>query len=381
MRTISGRFFAFAVAVILVAAVHSTQARRLTWAQYKQNFKALRYPASGPGDSLPYRFLIPYNYNSSMKYPLVLALHGAGERGTDDTAQLKANYLATTWADSTSQALYPCFVVAPQCPITLQWVSASWAQPVIGQDTVPISIPLSMAIKLIDSLIRVYASIDTNRLFITGLSMGGWGTWDAITRFPGKFAVAIPICGGGDTSVVGPIATMPIWTAVGLQDPTIPPQASLNMVAAITRRGRTWLTTTTTLSWTNASMSWTQFVSQVKSSPTPQLIFNEFSNGQHDVWDTLLNDTLLIPWTFSKSKAITAVNRGMPAVAAGSPRTPGIGLVLHISGGNETAPCRTGAVIVSGWVLDLLGRNVAGAEGMKGKRAIGDGVYVWKQGK
>jgi predicted peptidase len=301
------------ILAILFTTVPSFSAH-LTWAQYKVVFKAYRYPATGP-DSLMYRLCMPYHYDSTAKYPLVICLHGVGERGADDSIQIKNNCLATVWADSTVQNRFPHFIVAPQCPSgNYQWTQCSWNQNVVSYDTITLSKPLTMAMKLVDSLAKVYKSIDTNRLYIVGLSMGGWGTWDAITRYPGKFAAAIPICGGGDTSKVSRLLNMFIWTAVGSQDPTIPPQASRNLVNAIQAHGGTWVKTQTNQAWTTGTPTFTQFISQIQTSPAPQFVLNEYTDGQHDVWTPLLNDTLIFPWIFSKSKAATPVGENTAAI-------------------------------------------------------------------
>jgi predicted peptidase len=130
--------------------------------------------------TLPYRLFIPDNYNPTKKYPLVLALHGSGNRGSDNLQHIQSTRLATSWADPVNQTQYPCFVVAPQCPLNQSW------------NVEPIAATVS---DLLDSLTREF-NIDLNRQYITGLSMGGYGTWDMITRFPNRFAAAIPMSAG-----------------------------------------------------------------------------------------------------------------------------------------------------------------------------------------
>jgi predicted peptidase len=320
MKRNSARFFTLlSIGLILFTAAPALCAH-LTWAQYNAVFKALRYPAAGGTDVLMYRLCMPYHYDSTARYPLIICLHGVGERGADDSIQVKNNCLATVWADSTVQNRFPHFIVAPQCPTAYQWTQTSWNQTVVNYDGIPLSIPLTMAMKLIDSLVRIYRSIDTNRLYIVGLSMGGWGTWDAITRYPGKFAAAIPICGGGDTSKATRLVNMALWVGVGSLDPTIPPQASRNLVNAIERRGKTWLKSLTNIAWTSGSPTRAQFIPQVLTNPKPQFIFSEYTDGYHDVWTNLLNDTLVFPWIFSKSKGGTAVKDRSAALAAGQKR-------------------------------------------------------------
>jgi predicted peptidase len=355
---------AFSICVVLFASAPALGAH-LTWAQYKAAFKAQRYPPSGP-DSLMYRLCMPYRYDSAARYPIVICLHGVGERGSDDSIQIKNNCLATVWADSTVQNRFPCFVVAPQCPMAYQWTQCSWNQAAVNYDTIPLSHPLPMAMKLLDSLARVYKSIDTNRRYIVGLSMGGWGTWDAITRYPGKFAAAIPICGGGDTSKASRLVGMALWVAVGTLDPTIPPQASRNLVNAIERRGTTWLKSLTNKAWTSGSPTRAQFIPQVLATPKPQFIFSEYTDGQHDVWTNQLNDTLVFPWIFSKSKGGSAVKSGTAAIVAGQKR-PVSRTMVHFRGKGPTAGRAAGSLYaLSGRYRGKLGgveeRSVAGTE-------------------
>jgi predicted peptidase len=300
--------FLRAAVVVWTGLSSAAWGAHLTDADYQRNFRALRYPAAGTGDFLPYRLLRPYKFKAAKKYPLVLTLHGAGERGTDNWAQVDANYLAKIWADSTSQARFPCFVVAPQCPYNArdsQWVNTAWTQTTYVRATVPISRPLAMAIAIVDSLVKACPQIDTNRIYIAGLSMGGWGVWDAVTRFPEKFAAAVPMCGGGDTSEAGAIGALAVWAAVGTLDSIIPPQATRNMVAALERRSGAAVRTIGTVTWTNTTiLTRQQFVRKVSAVPTPDIVFNEYSNAQHEVWEPLLDDTLLIPWVFSKIKIL-----------------------------------------------------------------------------
>jgi hypothetical protein len=142
IKEILKRFFKiFSVCFIFVSAVPAHSAH-LTWAQYKAVFKAYRYPATG-SDSLMYRLCMPYHYDTTVKYPLVICLHGVGERGSDDSIQIKNNCLATVWADSTVQNPFPHFIVAPQCPAgSYQWTQCSWNQTVVNYDTIPLSKPV-----------------------------------------------------------------------------------------------------------------------------------------------------------------------------------------------------------------------------------------------
>jgi predicted peptidase len=185
---------------------------------------------------MPYRLCIPVGYNTNQTYPLVLFLHGAGERGTDNNSQLTANRGATLWAETTTQNVYPCFVVAPQCASDKQWVNTPGGNGNYKQDNIPISDQLSMVVDILDSLQREF-KINPSKLYITGLSMGGYGTWDIITRFPKKNAAAIPNCSAGDPSNASLIVTLPIRAFASSDDPTVSVAGSRDMVNAINALG------------------------------------------------------------------------------------------------------------------------------------------------
>ena len=221
---------------------------------------------------MPYRLCLPKNYDNSKSYPLVMFLHGAGERGTNNTAQLTANRGATLWAETANQEVNPCFVIAPQCYSNRQWVNTAWGYGSYEQENVAVSDELLMAMDILDSLGLDY-NIDTKKLYITGLSMGGYGTFDAITRFPGKFAAAIPMCGAGDPSKAFHIGNMPLWIFHSADDPVVPVAGSRDMVKAINELG-----------------------------PNDRsVLYKEYTNQNHSVWIAALNEPGLNDWLFSSS--------------------------------------------------------------------------------
>ncbi len=201
------------------------------------------------GNALVYYLYIPANYNPTRKYPLVLLLHGGGERSksTNTLAQNEKLLLndpyASVWSAAYNapgnpriQQNWPCFVVIPQIESSQQWVNVdvhkgSYVQP--GQP----SIPLMLTKELLDALQHKYSGIDASRLYITGLSNGGLGTWDAIERWPNYFAAAAPIAGAGDPSKAAVLKDLPIWAFHGSVDPTIPVSGSRDMIAAIQAAG------------------------------------------------------------------------------------------------------------------------------------------------
>jgi len=189
---------------------------------------------SEKGDTLNYRLLFP-DSDPLRKYPLVIFLHGSGERGSDNDAQLK--WGAMSFATDEMMSMYPAFVIAPQCPAGMTWsnVNRTNNNRLITLQPNP-SKPMELVIALVQQIIKK-APIDTNRIYITGLSMGGYGTFDAIERYPDLFAAAMPVCGGGDTSKAASIAHIPMWIVHGSEDATVNPLNSVDMLQALMNAG------------------------------------------------------------------------------------------------------------------------------------------------
>ena len=218
-------------------------------------------------DTLLYRMMKPVKINNSEKYPLVLFLHGAGERGNDNNIQLVNG--VKNFASEQIRKTYPCYVIAPQCAEGFRWVEVPWNLLSHKQPEKP-SVYLDLSMKLIDSLIK-NLNIDTNRIYITGLSMGGFGTWDAISRYPNKFVAAIPICGGGDTAKTELIKNVAIWAFHGENDKVVKVSRSRDMISAIKRAGG-----------------------------TPK--YTEYPNTGHDAYTKTYKNIDLYKWLFSQSK-------------------------------------------------------------------------------
>lgn len=180
------------------------------------------------GGTLLYRIHAPKGKEG--KLPLVLFLHGAGERGDDNAAQVKhgiKQFLAR-------QEKYPCVLVVPQCPKGQSWAAIRrGASPTQEEKS---SGPMTLTIELVDSL-RKELPVDPARLYVTGLSMGGYGTWDLLMRKPAMFAAGVPVCGGADKAQAPKIAQIPVWVFHGGNDGVVKTKRSQDMVAALKAAG------------------------------------------------------------------------------------------------------------------------------------------------
>ena len=162
---------------------------------YGQNEFEKKVYVTASGDSLSYRLLCPEVEQKGEKYPLVLFLHGAGERGSDNEKQLFHG--SQMWLNPVNRENYPAFVLFPQCPESGYWAyneRPSSFEP----DQMPYDLPISNVFTILKELLDTYLAmpqVDKKRIYIIGLSMGAMGTYDMAIRYPEVFAAAIPICG------------------------------------------------------------------------------------------------------------------------------------------------------------------------------------------
>jgi predicted peptidase len=143
----------------------------------------------------------------------MLFLHGAGERG-DDLHLVKRHGVAKIVEE---QPAFPLLVVSPQCPPTEAWAP----EPLLA---------------LLDDIEQHY-DVDPERLYVTGLSMGGFGTWAVALAAPDRFAAIAPICGGGNPARVGVLRHLPVWAFHGARDSVVPLQRTVEMVEALRQCG------------------------------------------------------------------------------------------------------------------------------------------------
>ena len=174
----------------------------MSGAGYAQDYSLFekRTFITAKGDTLPYRILFPEGYKKDKKYPLVLFLHGGGEKGRDNEKQLLHGI--KVFLDPENRKKFPCIVIAPQCMPDDSWSSAKVdrsVQPAIRDFnyTYPITKSLAAVEELTKDIIKK-ESIETKRAYVTGLSMGGMGTYEIVGRNPGLFEAAAAVCGGGD---------------------------------------------------------------------------------------------------------------------------------------------------------------------------------------
>ena len=210
---------------------------------------------------LLYRLFVPTNYNPATKYPLVIFLHGAGERGSDNRLQLTGQTGVLVFASAANQSKYPSFMIAPQCP-----TGGAWAD----------SIRRQQVFDLINAL-EVEFSIDPDRLYLTGLSMGGYGTWDYITAYTNMYAAAVPMSAGGDSGLASRIIRLPIWNFHAADDGTVNVSGSRTTINALRNAG---------------------------GNP----IYTEYASGGHVVWTPAYNTPILMDWVYAQRRGVASTN-------------------------------------------------------------------------
>ena len=201
----------------------------------------LKYWFVRNNDTLPYRLLLPANYTPMRQYPLVLLLHGSGGRGNNNNSQL--NTFNNVFHNDKLMLKYPAFILVPQCAKNSAW-SNYWSKKDSITKIRTYSFPqhsnprrsLELTIELISELEQNYP-IDTTRLYVGGISMGAFGTYEIVDRLPGKFAAAFVICGVGDTSNAKTLSKTSWWIFHGEKDSTVFPINARNMASALERVG------------------------------------------------------------------------------------------------------------------------------------------------
>ena len=221
---------------------------------------------------MPYRLLKPEFYDPGKAYPLVLFLHGSWERGSDNERQLVNG--VEVFAQPENREKFPCFVVVPQCPSQSETEPFGWAG--ASPDMHPYRTgfapaePERLAMEIVGAVEKEF-NVDKDRLYVAGVSMGAFGVWDLITRYPEKFAAAIPVSGGGEPDKTSSIARLPIWAFHGAQDPNVPVAREREMIDAIRSEN---------------------------GSPR----YTEYPGAGHDIAPKAFSEPGLLPWLFSQSR-------------------------------------------------------------------------------
>jgi predicted peptidase len=216
-----------------------------------------------------YRLLKPAKLEPGKKYPLVLFMHGAGERGDDNVLQLM--YLPTWLADAAMREKYNCFVLVPQCRAKRWWTIPRALRKDKDADPYdPATADIGVAEALLEKTLAE-EPIDQQRIYLTGISMGGYGSWALAAKHPDRFAAVAPVCGGGSTSTAAQLKDIPLWVFHGGADPVVPPDQSRQMIEAIKQAGG-----------------------------NPQ--YTEFEGVGHDSWTPAYRESGLLEWMFEQAK-------------------------------------------------------------------------------
>jgi predicted esterase len=240
------------------------------------------------GTSIRYRLFEPTGVAAGQKVPLVLYLHGKGERGTDNVKQ-------TTWlgglVDKTKSGQYAAYVLAPQID------TSSWYQSYNSEPTAA----MRLVIQTLKNVIAT-ENVDPSRVYVTGVSMGGMGAWDILRWEPDLFAAAVPMSGGAAASTADAIKHVPVWAFHGSADDIVPVGATRTIVQALRDAG---------------------------ASPR----YTEIPGAKHAIWDPIYRDSSnqLYGWLFAQQKAVAVAVPGPVPVPGGSvsaPAAPGISPVV-----------------------------------------------------
>ncbi|EMR02014.1 carboxylesterase family protein [Cesiribacter andamanensis] len=227
-------------------------------------------------DTLPYRILYPKNFDPSTPYPLILVLHGGGERGNDNQKQLVHG--GALFQQEAVRSAHPAVVVFPQCPADSYWSNVQ-----IDRSKQPLQLEFSTSLSdttrgmaLLQGLVQKLAGlpyIDSLRMYVGGLSMGGMGTLELLRREPNRFAAAFAICGGDAPANAAAYARVPVWIFHGEQDSVVPVAHSLAIAEALEAAG-----------------------ANIRLTLYPQV--------DHNSWEQAFREPDLLPWLFSKKKEV-----------------------------------------------------------------------------
>lgn len=271
-----------AVLAVMSAAMPAQDAVEAVVNELAEQFEAGSVAVDGV--KYGYRLLRPLPRHADRERPLVVFLHGAGERGDDNRRQLY--WLPRTLASEPLRSAEPCFVLAVQCGRDERWVDTAWG----NLQSTPIAAAPTRPMRAVQQALRQVLAepgIDHARVYLTGLSMGGYGTWDLLAREPDLFAAALPICGGGDPATAATFAAVPIEVWHGAADAVVPSLRSRGMVQALLECGAV-------------------------------VRYHELADVGHDVWRQAYGEGGALDWLFAQDQR--QQRRGMAAEPAIVPR-------------------------------------------------------------
>jgi len=235
-------------------------------------FKAASFMVNG--FTLPYQVMFPENYDASKQYPLVVLLHGGGERGNDNQKQL--THGKQFLIDNFYNGEYSAIVIVPQCPADSYWANVTRHQ-IDNKTTFTYGLtneptpPMATLVALIRDWLSS-GKVDISKVYAGGLSMGGMGTFELLWRMPQTFAATFPICGGGDISKLPFYAkNTAVWIFHGEDDSVVPVQNSRNIYKQLKELGC-------------------------------DVEYTEYKGVNHNSWDNVFQEKTLVPWLFERHK-------------------------------------------------------------------------------
>jgi predicted peptidase len=244
-----------------------------TASAFVEKFDAREFK-SAKGEVLRYRLLKPLDDDANegsakQKYPLLIFLHGGGERGDDNSRQLVHG--GRIMADETFRRRYPAFIIAPQCPEDITWTSV-----ILGSTYDSRPSPLDLTLQAAAALQKEF-SIDANRVYGVGVSMGGDGVLEVLRYKPKLLAAAVIICGYGSPNFAAAFAATPIWLFHGDADGINPVEGARNMVQALSAAGG-------------------------------RPIYTEYAGVGHDAWTPTFDNRIMWDWLFAQRRKLETLS-------------------------------------------------------------------------
>jgi predicted peptidase len=203
--------------------------------------------------SLRYGWFRPANFDSKQTYPLVVYLHGSRDTVSRDLV----------WYGASVQQSHPCFVLSPKCDEPEQGWGNTWQE---GHTIATVKV-----LALVDSLVR-HGNIDTDRIYLYGISMGGFGVFSILAKEKGKFAAAYAVCGGSKVDAARDLIDTPLWIFHGESDDVVPVSLSRNVYNEVIRLGG------------------------------KNVRYTEYPNVKHNSWENVSKEKSLLPWLFAQRR-------------------------------------------------------------------------------